>query len=293
MFDICIIGHVTKDIVRIKDVVLEMPGGVAYYFAIGSKNLGLNVSIITKIAKKDENLLKNLVKNDVAIFCRESPSTTIFENIYPTNFDFRIQKVNSIARPFSMGDVQEINAQIFHFGPLTKDDIPLEILKRLSRKAIISLDIQGFLRNVEMGKVINVDWDEKDEGLAYVDILKANEMEARIATGETNMKKAAAKLSSHGINEIVITLGAKGSLIYSENKFYAIPSFPVSHISDTTGCGDTYMAGYIYKRLKSFDIGESGRFAAAMASLKIGKMGPFEGSEEYVKKFLAYHKIFE
>lgn len=287
MFDLCIIGHVTKDIVRIKDAVREMPGGAAYYFAMASKNLGSNVFLITKVAKKDEGLLNNLVGNNVIISCMESPATTIFENIYPKNFDSRIQKVNSIALPFTIADVPEIKTQLFHFGPLTKDDISLEILKQLSQKAKISLDIQGLLRNVEKGSVVNVDWDEKDEGLAYVNILKANRMEARIISGEDDIKKAAIKLSSHGIDEIVITLGSKGSLIYFEDKFYSIPPFSVKNIMDTTGCGDTYMAGYIYKRLRSFDIGTSGRFAAAMASLKLRNFGPFQGGEEDVNKFLA------
>ncbi|MDI6890711.1 MAG: hypothetical protein QMC83_07220 [Thermodesulfovibrionales bacterium] len=33
---------------------------------------------------------------------------------------------------------------------------------------------------------------------------------------------------------------------YAKGKFYSIPSF-VASIVDPTGCGDTYMAGYIYK----------------------------------------------
>ena len=54
MFDVCVIGHITKDIVRIKNVEKEMPGGVAYYFSMGLKNLGSNVSLITKAAEKDK-----------------------------------------------------------------------------------------------------------------------------------------------------------------------------------------------------------------------------------------------
>jgi hypothetical protein len=38
MFDVCTIGHITKDIVRIKDVEKEMPGGVVYYFSIARNN---------------------------------------------------------------------------------------------------------------------------------------------------------------------------------------------------------------------------------------------------------------
>ena len=37
-----------------------------------------------------------------------------------------------------------------------------------------------------------------------------------------------------------------------------------------TGCGDTYMAGYLYQRLKGAGIQDAGEFAAAMATLKLG-----------------------
>jgi len=291
MFDVCVIGHITKDIVRIKNVEKEMPGGVAYYFSMALKNLGSNVSLITKAAEKDKGLLNDLIKNNISIYYKASQETTIFENIYPEGLDFRIQNVKYVAQPFSTKDIPAISAQIFHLGPLTKEDIPLEILKLLSKKAKISLDIQGFLRKIEKGEVKNVDWEEKDEGLAYVNILKTDVTEAKILSGENNIKKAAVKLSTYGPDEIIITLGSKGSLIYSIGKFYSIPSFPAKKIVDATGCGDTYMAGYIYKRLKSFDIEELGRFAAAVASLKLEESGPFKGSEEDVQNFLEFQSI--
>ena len=291
MFDACAVGHITKDIVRIRNAEKEMPGGTAYYFSIALKSLGSNVSLITKAAEKDKGLMHDLIRSNIDVHYRESQQTTVFENIYPEDIDFRIQNVKCVAQPFTAEDIPDISAQMFHLGPLTKGDIPIEILKLLSKKAKISLDIQGFLRKIEKGEVKSVDWEEKEEGLAYVNILKTDETEAKILSGENNIKKAAVKLSTYGPDEIIITLGSKGSLIYSIGKFYSIPSFPAKKIVDATGCGDTYMAGYIYKRLKSFDIGESGRFAAAVASLKLEESGPFKGSEEDVQNFLEFQSI--
>ncbi len=291
MFDVCVIGHITKDIVRIKNEKKERPGGVVYYSSIALKNLGANVSLITKSAEKNKGLFNDVIKNNISIFYKKSKETTVFENIYPEDLDFRIQKVKCVAQPFSTGDIPDIHTKYFHLGPLTIQDIPLEILKLLSKKAKISVDIQGFLRKIEKGKVKSIDWEEKDEGLAYINILKTDEIEAKILSGEDTIRKAAVKLSAYGIDEIIITLGSKGSLIYSKEKFYSIPSFPAKKIVDATGCGDTYMAGYIYKRLKSSGIDESGRFAAATASLKLEESGPFKGSEEDVQNFLGLQSI--
>lgn len=291
MFDVCTIGHITKDIVKIKNIEKNMPGGVAYYFSIALKNLGSNVSLITKIAEKDKGLLNDLIKNNISIYYLRSKETTVFENIYAEHIDFRTQNVKCISQPFSIEEIPDISTRIFHFGPLTKNDIPIEILKHLSKKAKISLDVQGYLRKIERGQAKSVDWEEKEEALTYVNILKTDETEAKILSGEDNIRKAAEKLSAYNIDEIIITLGSKGSLIYSKGNFISIPSFPPKKIIDATGCGDTYMAAYIYQRLKSSNIDKSGKFAAATASLKLETLGPFQGSEEDVLNFLKSQSI--
>ncbi|MBA7688059.1 Ribokinase [subsurface metagenome] len=296
MFDVCVIGHITRDIIRIGNIEKEMPGGAAYYFPMALKNLGSNASLITKAAEKDKYLLNDLIRNDIGIFYRESQETTVFENIYFDNLDDRIQNVKSVAQPFRTEDIPNISTQIFHFGPLTKDDVPLKILQLLSRKAKkrkarISLDTQGFVRRICEGKVTSVDWKEKKKGLACVNILKTDETEAKILSGEESTNEAAARLSSYGIDEIIVTQGTQGSLIYSKGEFYSIPAFPARKIADATGCGDTYLAAYIHKRLKSSDIYESGRFAAATATLKLEESGPFRGTEAEVKSFLETQSI--
>lgn len=290
MFDVCVIGHITKDLVRIGNVKKQMPGGVAYYFSMALKNLGSNVCLITKAAKKDRGLLDDLIRKDISVFYKAGQETTAFENIYPEGLDFRVQNVKSVAQPFSLEDIPDVSAKIFHVGALSKGDFPLEILKLLSERARISLDVQGFLRKIERGRIKHVDWEQKHEGLQYVNILKTDETEAKILSSQDDVKKAALKLAKYGLEEIIITLGARGSLIYSEGRFYSFRAFPVKHIADPTGCGDTYMAGYIHKRLKSFDIKESGRFAAATASLKLAQLGPFKGTQEDVQNFLEFHQ---
>lgn len=288
MFDICVIGHITKDIVIIGKNEKELPGGVAYYFSLALKNLDphIKIAVVTKLKKEDKVLLDELIKKDIQIFWKKSENTTIFENLYPESLDYRIQKVKSLASSFTVEDVKDISAKVFHLGPLTKRDIPLEVIKYLSRKAILSLDIQGFVREIRENKVEESSWEKREEGLPYIDILKANEKEAEILTGITDINKAAKKLANFGIKEVVITMGKRGSLIFSEGRFYDIPAYPPEKEVDVTGCGDTYIAAYIYKRLKSFDIEFAGKFAAATATLKIENFGAFKENKEKVYKLL-------
>ena len=76
---------------------------------------------------------------------------------------------------------------------------------------------------------------------------------------------------------MVLTLGDKGSLIYADGVFHKIPAYPARDLVDATGCGDTYMAGYLYKRSRGASCDEAGAFAAAMCSIKLGSKGPFSG----------------
>ncbi|MHC1635599.1 MAG: PfkB family carbohydrate kinase [Candidatus Methanospirareceae archaeon] len=285
IFDVCVIGHITRDIIRIGEEIREIPGGTAYYFPLTFKNLDIhsNVGLVTKLANEDRILLEDLIKRDIRVFCKSSEETTVFENIYTKGLDFRIQKVRAKAQPFSIEDVLDISAKIFHLGPLTKEDIPIEVLKNLSKKSKVSLDIQGFVRDVEGGEVKVGDWEDKEEGLAYVNILKANEEEAKILTDTSDVRGAAMKLARYGIEEVVITLGRKGSLVLSNDKFFSFPAFPPKREVDVTGCGDTYIAAYIYKRLRACDIEDAGRFAAAIASSKIESFGAFKGGCQFLE----------
>lgn len=288
-FDICFVGPITKDIVSTPKATREMPGGVVYYAAIPAAKLGLKVCAVTKLKREDARLLEDFKETGVEVFWKESRETTIFENIYPAeNPDLRIQKIGAVAPPFELHELPELTATFYCLGPLLRDDISLEIMKALSKQGKIALDPQGFLREGRDGKIVATDWQEKREGLRLVEILKLDKEEAEILTGLQDPRKAAAKLASWGCSEVIITFGSKGSLIFAQEKYFDIPAFPPRKAIDATGCGDTYMAGYLCKRLESEDFNLIGRFAAAAASLKLEGFGPLQVGQEAVEEFLKF-----
>ncbi|HIK11712.1 MAG TPA: ribokinase [Oscillatoriaceae cyanobacterium M33_DOE_052] len=279
MFDVCVIGHITKDIIRVNgEVKKEQPGGTAYYTSIALNSLGLQVAVITKTSGKDrDNLLAELDDRGIAVFWQESPETTVFENIYQSaNLDDRLQRVGAIAAPFTAADVAAVNAKFFHIGALTNQDIAPDFWAAASQKChYMCLDGQGFLRQVtDTGEVVNVPWVDKQAGLSYIDILKVDRKEARLLSGEQNHETAAVVLGSYGPKEVLVTAASKGSLVYHQGKFYQIPAFPPQQTIDPTGCGDTYVAGYIYQRIRSSDLEQVGRFAAQVATRKLENFGP-------------------
>jgi sugar/nucleoside kinase (ribokinase family) len=286
MYDICCIGHITSDKVVTTTATLHMPGGTAIYFSNAIDKLDTRYILVTKLANAEMGYVDALHAQGIEVEAAESTHTVYFENIYAENQDDRTQNVLQTADPFTVKELQNINARVFHLGPLLADDIPVDVIKFLAAKGRVSLDVQGYLRKVVNHKVYPTDWPEKKEALQYVNIVKADEAELQALTGRANPREGAKQLADWGVQEIVITNGSQGSFIYSDGVFYIIPAYRPKIIVDATGCGDTYMAGYLYRRTKGASIQQAGEFAAAMASLKMESPGPFTGTEEEMMKVL-------
>ena len=263
-----------------------MPGGVVYYAGVAFQSLGLETVVVTKAAKDDaEDILGKLREIGVKTYCCASGVTTVFENDYSGNgLEFRDQKVRSIATAFDPRDLAPVWAKTFHLGPLTNGEMSVRFLEAVSQRGgRVFLDVQGFLRKIEEGKVRLVDWPDKREALAHVDVVKADLAEARILSGEEDPERAARKLAEFGPEEVVLTCGRKGSLILAGGHLYDIPACPPRIVADPTGCGDSYGAGYIFHRLQSDDIAAAGRFASVLATLNLECHGPFRGDAQDVQ----------
>ena len=289
--ELCCIGHITHDKVVTPRSVVHMAGGTAFYFSNALSNFDIRFKLVTALAPADMPSVYDLQAKGIDVTVFPSAHTVFFENIYSENQDNRTQRVIRQADPFSATQLADISAGFFHLGPLLAGDIPIDVIRALSEKGKVSIDAQGYLREVRGQKVFAIDWPEKKEALRYVHTLKVNESEMAVLTGENDVHKSAKILADWGVKEVVITLGSMGSVIYSGHSFYMIPAYvPNTSVVDATGCGDTYMAGYLYRRIKGASIQEAGEFAAAMATLKIEGSGPFTGSWEDVLELLSSRK---
>jgi len=290
MYDICCIGHITSDKVVTTNAVKYMAGGTAWYFSCAVSRLNLRYLLVTALAPPEMHYVADLRHKGIEVIVQPSAHTVFFENIYAQNQDERTQNVWAKADPFTLEKLQGVSARVFHLGPLLADDISVGLIKNLAARGRVSLDVQGYLRKVENNKVYPVDWPDKKETLKYVDFLKADEAELQALTGQKEVTDGAKLAAAWGVKEVIVTNGSQGSVIYSSGDFYVIPAYGPPIVVDATGCGDTYMAGYLYQRIKGVEIQQAGEFAAAMAGLKTATYGPFWGAEEEVARFLADHK---
>lgn len=285
---VCVVGHVTKDRITIpgrEDRV--MPGGSAFYSAIAYASLGAEVTVVTRLARADERrLLGELREAGVRVVTRPSPRTTEFHNIYhDAELAVRSQEVPAVASPFAPRDLDGIEADILHLGPLTVDELPQPVVEAAARRGgLLALDVQGYTRAVAGGTVRPTRAPGLPAILARITVLKADEEEAEIVTGKTDPMAAARALSGLGVREVLITAADRGSLVCGPEGFLRIRAIPPRRLVDATGCGDSYLSGYLMHRQASSDVDAAARFATAVATLKLETQGPFRSSAADAKQ---------
>ena len=112
-----------------------------------------------------------------------------------------------------------------------------------------------------------------DELLDFVrkaDYLTVNDYEGRLLQEKTGQTLAA--LAQH-VKALIVTLGAKGSLIYAGGRQLEIPCAQPAEVIDPTGCGDAYRAGLLYGIGNGLDWELTGRLASLLGALKIAHRG--------------------
>jgi adenosine kinase len=75
------------------------------------------------------------------------------------------------------------------------------------------------------------------------------------------------------VEALIITLGSKGSKIYTQGQCIDIPSVEVKQVLDPTGCGDAYRAGLLFGLMNEYDWDVTGRIASLLGGIKIEHHG--------------------
>ncbi len=95
---------------------------------------------------------------------------------------------------------------------------------------------------------INTERDMLMELLGKIDAIILNDSEAKLLTGDQNVVTAGLELLQTVRSLVVVKKGEHGSLLFMDEKVYALPSFPVRNVVDPTGAGDSFagaMIGYL------------------------------------------------
>jgi sugar/nucleoside kinase (ribokinase family) len=95
----------------------------------------------------------------------------------------------------------------------------------------------------------------------YVDILIANEDEARAYTGRSD-EAGALEALSRDVPVAVLKVGERGSRVAAGGIFHRIEPVTGKPARDTTGAGDLWASGFLYGLANGYSIEHSGRIAS-------------------------------
>lgn len=116
-----------------------------------------------------------------------------------------------------------------------------------------------------------------DDLYKYLYLITPNETEAGILTGVDVSNVESAEMAARvfinkGVQNVIITMGASGAFVLTEQNAIFVPGFPVKAL-DTTAAGDVFSGALAVALSEGLELKEAVRFANRAASISVTRMG--------------------
>jgi ribokinase len=154
------------------------------------------------------------------------------------------------------------------------------VLPQLSGEALAELFRRA--RGYGVKTVLDVCWDSESRGLPFLspclpftDLFAPSLEEGRQLTGEQEPAAIAAALLTQGAAAVGVKLDARGCYLARPGEAWQIPTTPLAAV-DSTGAGDTWMAGLVAGLLRGLPLPECGRLANRVAAFAVTGPGCWE-----------------
>lgn len=261
-----------------------VPGGSACNTVVGIGNLGGSGRFVGKrgMDALGDLLADGLTDNGVEPFLFQAPTPTgrVLSIITP---DAQRTFLTFLGAAAEMS-AAEVRGDCFHNAAVVHVEGYLlynrELITAIFEEArlagaCISLDLASFTVVEENAEILD------DLVSRYVDILIANEDEARAFTGLAD-ETLAVKALAERAKLAVLKIGARGSLVAFEGQIARINAMGDGSALDTTGAGDLWAAGFLYGLVNGYDLEKSGRLGSACGyevCQVVGAVIPVDGWE--------------
>ena len=242
-----------------------VPGGSACNTIVGISSLGGQARFVGKRGNDDLGMQfeASLRKHNVEpiLFTSDSPTGRVLSIITPDSQRsmFTFLGASSEMKPEEILPAHFENAAVVHIEGylLFNEALLLASLKAAKKSgALISLDLASYT-------VVEASMHILDDLINdYVDILIANEDEARAFTGLTSEEKALEILAKKA-DIAVLKIGKRGSLVGHNGKTVKIDRMGTGVAVDTTGAGDLWAAGFLYGLVNGYSIEACGKLGSA------------------------------
>jgi len=237
----------------------KRPGGSPFNVAVGLAKLGADVSFLTKIAQDEfgkflfEYLKENGVNTDCSFRVEGLKTSLAFAAVDAQGkAEYEFYRDNAADTRLELKDIENLDYEkfnIFHFGSIALIDEPTSsTLTRLFDNFVSGDLVTSFDPNIRLSLIKNREnYNNLVKSIIKkVDILKMSDDDLYYLTEKKNVEEAIMTLSVKEGAILFVTLGSQGSLVYKDGIIERVPGYKVK-VVETVGCGDSFMAGILYK----------------------------------------------
>jgi sugar/nucleoside kinase (ribokinase family) len=148
---------------------------------------------------------------------------------------------------------------------------------------------------------INIAHDALVRTIRTVHSLILNDEELEMLTGRPTTVAAAQELLGWGLKAVVAKQGKYGATLFTEQDVFALPAYPLEHVVDPTGAGDTFaggFAGYVAAQggdASHEELARATAYGTALASFNVEEFGTERvarlTSEEIAERVSDLHRM--
>ncbi len=297
--DVCTVGHFSIDsiILPSRSTQFTVLGGATTYTSFAIKNLEGKASVVSRVGGDFPEaylwwLNQEGIDTSGVVRC-DGEKTTRFELEYSPDFNDRKLTLKSKGCPISLTDVPcDLHAKAIHIAPIA-NELSYEVVERLKNCAeTLSIDPQGLLRSFDENGAVTRNTNVDKRILDLINIYKSSLDEIYALTGQTELKPALKAIHDFGVETVIATNGAKGSVLSVEGALYNIAICPSKILVDPTGAGDVFIGGFLTEYLRQKESLWCTAVGAAAASMVVEGLGPtyFGNKDEIYQRATAMYE---
>ena len=241
---VLVVGSVAYDSVKTPTGSREDSlGGSATYFSIGISRFA-PVSLIAVIGEDFQEQHIDLLRSrgvDVGGLLRQKGKTFRWAGEYfsaDLNARTTLDTQLNVFADFSPKLNAEQRRSPYLFLANIDPELQLDVLDQMEqRPELVALDSMNFWIDGKRQALNSV--------VSEADVLFMDEGEARDYAQEGNLVTAARSIMTMGPSAVVIKRGEHGVLVFTGDSIFSAPAFPLDHVVDPTGAGDTFASGFM------------------------------------------------
>ncbi|HEX4625098.1 MAG TPA: PfkB family carbohydrate kinase [Solirubrobacteraceae bacterium] len=114
-------------------------------------------------------------------------------------------------------------------------DLQREVREQCAGARVVGLDSMNLWIETARNSLVRT--------IERVDVLVVNDAELRQLTEKPNLLQAAREVMDWGPTAVVVKQGEYGASLYSGDRFFSLPAYPLESVLDPTGAGDSFAGG--------------------------------------------------